>query len=166
MAMGVFEGHMAKMAEGFKAIRMAELELAGEYHPVRHDEFFTYFNWQQFTEEEFHLCPPVVAVGGDGSMYDIGFQNLSRMMMTGKPVKVLLSFTPMQAKYIKTIPIHHSQKVVKDTDKQTVISLELVLNTELKMQILSYGENVRVLKPEHLANEIYETAKKLIVLYE
>ncbi|MCC6798362.1 MAG: 2-oxoacid:acceptor oxidoreductase family protein [Candidatus Hydrogenedentes bacterium] len=90
MAMGVFEGHMAKMAEGFKAIRMAELELAGEYHPVRHDEFFTYFNWQQFTEEEFHLCPPVVAVGGDGSMYDIGFQNLSRMMMTGKPVKVLV----------------------------------------------------------------------------
>jgi pyruvate-ferredoxin/flavodoxin oxidoreductase len=27
MAMGIFEGHMAKMAEGFKAIRKAELEL-------------------------------------------------------------------------------------------------------------------------------------------
>ena len=30
MAMGIFEGHMAKMAEGFKAIRRAELELVGE----------------------------------------------------------------------------------------------------------------------------------------
>ena len=29
LAMGVFEGHMAKMAEGFRAIRQAELELAG-----------------------------------------------------------------------------------------------------------------------------------------
>jgi pyruvate-ferredoxin/flavodoxin oxidoreductase len=29
MAMGIFEGHMAKMAEGFKAIRKAELELSG-----------------------------------------------------------------------------------------------------------------------------------------
>ena len=90
LAMGVFEGHMAKMAEGFKAIRLAELELADEYRPSEHDEFFTYFNWQQFSDEEFHLCPPVVAVGGDGAMYDIGFQNLSRLMMSGKPVKVLV----------------------------------------------------------------------------
>ena len=90
MAMGVFEGHMAKMAEGFKAIRTAELELAGEYDPRRHDEFFTYFNWHGFTDEEWELCPPVVAVGGDGAMYDIGFQNLSRMMASGKPIKVLV----------------------------------------------------------------------------
>nr|MDJ0852333.1 2-oxoacid:acceptor oxidoreductase family protein [Myxococcota bacterium] len=31
VAMGVFEGHMAKMAEGFRALRTAELELAGQY---------------------------------------------------------------------------------------------------------------------------------------
>jgi len=90
VAMGLFEGHMAKMAEGFKAIRMAELELAGKYKPEEHDEFFRRFNWKQFTEEEFRLCPPVVAVGGDGAMYDIGFQNLSRQMMSGVPVKVMI----------------------------------------------------------------------------
>ena len=90
LAMGVFEGHMAKMAEGFRAIRVAELELKDEYKPSVHDEFFTYFDWQGFSDEEFNLCPPVVAVGGDGAMYDIGFQNLSRLMMSGKPVKVLV----------------------------------------------------------------------------
>jgi len=90
MAMGIFEGHMAKMAEGFRAIRTAELELAGKYNPAEHDEFFTYFDWQQFSDEEWELCPPVVAVGGDGAMYDIGFQNLSRVMASGKPVKVLV----------------------------------------------------------------------------
>ncbi len=90
LAMGVFEGHMAKMAEGFKAVRMAEIELNGGYNPRKHDDFFTYFNWRQFTDEEFHLCPPVVSIGGDGAMYDIGFQNLSRMMMSGKPIKVLI----------------------------------------------------------------------------
>lgn len=88
VAMGVFEGHMAKMAEGFKAIRMAELELEGKYNPAEHDEFLRYFNWTQFSDEEFYLCPPVVAVGGDGALYDIGFQNLSRLMMSGKPIKV------------------------------------------------------------------------------
>jgi pyruvate-ferredoxin/flavodoxin oxidoreductase len=90
MAMGIFEGHMAHMADGFKAVRMAELELNGGYNKDKHAEFFTYFDWKKFTDEEFHLCPPVVSIGGDGAMYDIGFQNLSRMMMSGKPIKVLI----------------------------------------------------------------------------
>jgi pyruvate-ferredoxin/flavodoxin oxidoreductase len=90
MAMGIFEGHMSKMAEGFKVIRKAELELAGKYNPAEHDEFLTYFTWKQFTDEEWLLCPPVVALGGDGAMYDIGFQNLSRLMASGKPIKVII----------------------------------------------------------------------------
>lgn len=90
LAMGVFEGHMQKMARGFKTVRRAELELCDSYRPEEHDRFFRYFNWQQFSDEEWQLCPPVVAVGGDGAMYDIGFQNLSRMMISGKPIKVLV----------------------------------------------------------------------------
>jgi pyruvate-ferredoxin/flavodoxin oxidoreductase len=57
---------------------------------AEHDDFLARFDWQQFSDEEFALCPPVVAVGGDGAMYDIGFQNLSRAMMSGKPIKVLV----------------------------------------------------------------------------
>ncbi|MDH3655397.1 MAG: thiamine pyrophosphate-dependent enzyme [Myxococcales bacterium] len=90
MAMGIFEGHMAKMAEGFRAIRTVELELEDKYNPAEHDDFLTYFNWRQFTDEEWELCPPVVAVGGDGAMYDIGFQNLSRVMASGMPIKVVV----------------------------------------------------------------------------
>jgi pyruvate-ferredoxin/flavodoxin oxidoreductase len=90
MAMGVFEGHMQKMARGFKAIRMAELELAGGYEPAEHDPFFQRFSWHDFDDRELALCPPVVTVGGDGAMYDIGFQNLSRALMSGKPIKVVV----------------------------------------------------------------------------
>ncbi len=90
LAMGIFEGHMSKMAEGFKAIRQAEIELSESYNPAQHKDFFTYFNWQQFTDDEWHLCPPVVSLGGDGAMYDIGFQNLSRMMASGKPIKAII----------------------------------------------------------------------------
>ena len=90
IAMGTFEGHMVKMAEGFKAIRMAELELEGKYNSAEHDEFFQYFNWRHFSDEEFLLCPPVVAMGGDGALYDIGFQNLSRVLMSGKPIRVFI----------------------------------------------------------------------------
>ncbi len=90
VAMGVFEGHMAKMVDAFKAVRMAEIELAGGYVAEERDAFFTHFNWEQLSNEEWLLCPPVVAMGGDGAMYDIGFQNLSRMLMSGMPVKVMV----------------------------------------------------------------------------
>lgn len=90
MAMGLFEGHMVKMAEGFRAIRQAELELAGKYNAAEHDAWFKQFSWKDFSDEEWLLCPPVVSVGGDGAMYDIGFQNLSRALASGMPIKVLV----------------------------------------------------------------------------
>ncbi len=90
VAMGIFEGHMAKMADGFKAVRMAEMELAGDYLPDRDEDFFRRFTWSKFSADEWLLCPPVVSMGGDGAMYDIGFQNLSRVLMSGMPVKILV----------------------------------------------------------------------------
>ncbi len=90
MALGLFEGHMRKMAEGFKAIRQARLELEGAFNPADPSSSLTYFDWRGFSDEEWLLCPPVVAVGGDGAMYDIGFQNLSRALMSGHPVKVMV----------------------------------------------------------------------------
>ncbi len=90
LAIGIFEGHMRKMADGFIAVRRARLELAGDYDPEVHEPFFTRFDWEQFTDEEFGLCPPLFAVGGDGAMMDIGFQNLSRLLASDKPVRVLV----------------------------------------------------------------------------
>jgi pyruvate-ferredoxin/flavodoxin oxidoreductase len=90
IAIGIFEGHMRKMANGFIAIRRAELELAGEYEPDEHESFFAKFDWQQFTDAEFAICPPIFAVGGDGAMLDIGFQNASRLMASGKPIRIIV----------------------------------------------------------------------------
>jgi pyruvate-ferredoxin/flavodoxin oxidoreductase len=78
------------MADGFRTIRLAEDLLKGQYDPEGQEERYRYFDWQDFTDEDYHLCPPVVAIGGDGAMYDIGFQNLSRAMMSGKPIKVVV----------------------------------------------------------------------------
>ena len=90
VAMGVFEGHMAKMAEGFRAVRQAEVELARGYDFEADEDGFRRFGWRDFSDEEWLLCPPVVSLGGDGAMYDIGFQNLSRALMSGVPIKVLV----------------------------------------------------------------------------
>ncbi|MDX1581984.1 MAG: 2-oxoacid:acceptor oxidoreductase family protein [Thermoanaerobaculia bacterium] len=90
LAIGVCEGLMRKMADGFASVRKAELELADEWNPEVHEQQFVEFDWKQFTDEEMALCPPIIAMGGDGAMLDIGFQNLSRLLASGKPLRVIV----------------------------------------------------------------------------
>ncbi|HSH09531.1 MAG TPA: 2-oxoacid:acceptor oxidoreductase family protein, partial [Oceanipulchritudo sp.] len=90
VSMGLFEGHMRIMGDGFRAIRQAEAELEGTQDYKSFEASLLYFDWKAFTDEEYLLCPPVCAIGGDGAMYDIGFQNLSRVLMAGRPIKIFV----------------------------------------------------------------------------
>lgn len=85
-AIGLFEGHMARMAEGFRAARIAELELAGRYDPATHDAFFNRFSWRDFTDEETALCPPLALTGAGA--FDMSA--LHGLMASGRPVRVLI----------------------------------------------------------------------------
>ena len=89
LALGLYEGHMARMAEGFKAIRMAELELDERYNPEIHDLYFARFDWRELSAEEFLLCPPVVLAGSDRELYGAGLGGVSALLRSGKPVKLL-----------------------------------------------------------------------------
>ncbi|MBO9731608.1 MAG: WYL domain-containing protein [Chitinophaga sp.] len=84
----------------------------------------------------------------------------------GEPENVLLSFEPRQGKYIKSQPIHASQKIVEDNSKECRISLNVVINPELTMTLLSYGGQVKVLQPAHLAKKMAEEAKAMAALYK
>jgi len=90
LALGLFEGQMVKMSEGFKAIRTAELEIKGKYDRTEHDKFFANFDWHQFNEEEYLLCPPIVAIAAEGVSSESGFQSLSNSLISGTPIKVLV----------------------------------------------------------------------------
>ncbi len=90
IAIGIFEGHMRKMADGFISVRRAQEEIDGTYDEAKSEAYYAKFDWEKFTDDEFHLCPPVIAVGGDGAMLDIGFQNLSRLLASDKPVRVVV----------------------------------------------------------------------------
>ncbi len=90
IAIGLFEGHMRKMADNFVSVRRAELLADDRYDAEEHEPFFAIFDWHQFSDDEFKLCPPILAMGGDGAMLDIGFQNLSRLLASGKPIRVVV----------------------------------------------------------------------------
>lgn len=82
----------------------------------------------------------------------------------GEPETIELSFTPFQAKYIKTMPLHHSQEIIEDNETHCLIKLKLFNTIDLRMEILSYGKEVKVIKPKTLANQIkkmHEEAAKV-----
>jgi pyruvate-ferredoxin/flavodoxin oxidoreductase len=90
IAIGLFEAQMRKMGDDVATVRRAELLKEGTYDAATHEPALRSLTWQQFTDDEFALCPPIVSMGGDGAMLDIGFQNLSRLLASGKPIKVVV----------------------------------------------------------------------------
>ena len=83
----------------------------------------------------------------------------------GKVEEVILSFQPVQGKYVKSLPLHRSQKIIKDDEKSLVISLDLIPNFELRQKILMMGETVKVLKPAKLAAEIKRSLANALKQY-
>jgi len=83
----------------------------------------------------------------------------------GKVEEVLLSFEPIQGKYVKSLPLHRSQRIIKDDKKALVISLNVVPNFELRQKILMMGESVKVLKPLKLAADIKRSLSKALKQY-
>jgi predicted DNA-binding transcriptional regulator YafY len=68
--------------------------------------------------------------------------------------EVILSFTPLQAKYVKSLPLHKSQVIIADNENEVQVKLRVIPNYELKQKILMIGESVKVLKPKWFAEEI------------
>ncbi|HRQ51056.1 MAG TPA: hypothetical protein PLR74_11000, partial [Agriterribacter sp.] len=65
---------------------------------------------------------------------------------TENPEKVILSFTPKQAKYILSEPLHHSQKLILESSEEVQVQIGVYITQELMMAILSYGANGAFIK--------------------
>lgn len=78
---------------------------------------------------------------------------------------IVLSFSPIQGKYIKTLPLHSSQKILIDDEHECRISLVVVPNYELTQQILKHGDTVKVIEPAWLVAEIRGIMKRTLEKY-
>ena len=81
------------------------------------------------------------------------------------PQTIILSFNVDQAAYIISQPLHPSQKVLLQNEHEVQIQLEVYITQELKMAILSYGQEVRVLKPKTLKVELKKVIEKMNINY-
>jgi predicted DNA-binding transcriptional regulator YafY len=83
-----------------------------------------------------------------------------------KPVKIKLWFSHAQADYIKSLPLHLSQKVVSENENECIMELYLSPTYDFVMELLSIGKEVKVLEPESLKKEIIERLEANIKQYK
>ncbi len=91
-------------------------------------------------------------------------QTFGGYLVSDKPLKLELSFTPESAKHLLERPLANDQQ--SEIEEDEVIIKATVANTlELRWWILGFGDNVEVLRPKSLRNEFKNIAENLQAYY-
>jgi hypothetical protein len=75
------------------------------------------------------------------------------------PETIILSFDYEQGKFVKSLPIHHSQKVLIDNDSEYRIELTLVPTYDFYQELLSHTGRMKIISPEIVKEEYFEFIK-------
>lgn len=71
-----------------------------------------------------------------------------------KPTKTVLSFLKSQKPYLLSMPLHNSQTIISETEENICIGLQVYITYDFIRHILSYGDEIEVIQPKKLANQI------------
>jgi predicted DNA-binding transcriptional regulator YafY len=68
--------------------------------------------------------------------------------------KIVLEFSSKEAPYIKSLPIHPTQTIIKENRKTLRVSIDVIPSYELYEFIFSKTPDVKVISPSHIADSI------------
>lgn len=80
--------------------------------------------------------------------------------------EIILSFDPIQGKYIKSLPLHETQEILTDNEDELRIRLHLYPTHDFIMELLSYGDYLKVIEPESLISEVKTVIRNMAKIYE
>lgn len=73
-----------------------------------------------------------------------------------EPETIVLSFDYEQGKFVKSLPIHHSQKVLIDNDSEYRIELTLVPTYDFYQELLTHTGRMKIILPENVKKEYFK----------
>lgn len=83
-----------------------------------------------------------------------------------QPEEIHFKIDKVGSKYIDSQPLHWSQKVVKSGNNRITYSIQCITSEELKRTILSYGNQIEVIKPKSLRLELIGIIDKMSKQYQ
>jgi predicted DNA-binding transcriptional regulator YafY len=78
------------------------------------------------------------------------------------PTDVRLKVSLVAAKYLDSLPIHASQKVVEMNQDHVIFCLKVNISEELIREIMSYGGDIAVIEPLELKEEVQRRANRFL----
>lgn len=67
---------------------------------------------------------------------------------------IILSFDAGDGSYLKSLPLHHSQEIIKDTKDEFIIRLRLKITPDFVMEIISRSWSLKVISPLSLQEQV------------
>jgi predicted DNA-binding transcriptional regulator YafY len=63
------------------------------------------------------------------------------------------------------LPLHESQVIIQDNEDELLIRITIYVTHDFIMEILSYGESVKVIKPVNLIYDLKTSYQDALNLY-
>lgn len=136
--------------------------------------------WAEPLSDENKALPWNLALDRIQELTDAGKSNLKRefdweeyfndivgVSRNDKPVEeIVLKVHPKLLPYLETKPLHQSQRPAqKQEDGYYTLRYYLIPNYELEYQLLAFGEDLSILKPENLRNKLKDRIFQMLELY-
>lgn len=83
-----------------------------------------------------------------------------------KPERIVIRAYGTQSCYLRTLPLHHSQKEIHATDKYCDFEYKLCVTKNLVDELLGKGISIQVLEPESLRKEMKKCLCNMFNLYK
>lgn len=95
------------------------------------------------------------------------FYNCFGIINQHKPEEVLIKVfkKDKKDKYLKLLPLHHSQEEVSSTNEYTMFKYYVQPNYDFRMELLSHGSDIEVLSPKRFRDEISQIIKTQNIRY-
>ena len=78
---------------------------------------------------------------------------------------IIIKVNKRRFNYIKTKPLHLSQRIIEEMPDHAVISINVKINKELEALILSFGDDMEVLAPDDFRSHIAEKINAMNLKY-
>lgn len=130
------------------------------------------------TEDELIFCYGLDRIKGlrkskDSFVTTKGFQSRTyfkhSLGITRKlneaPIELVLRFNQLNAPYVLSKPLHHSQRIISQSEDFLTVSIKVYTSHELNMAILGYGAGVQVLAPQSYVDYIKSVLSEMTQHY-
>lgn len=84
----------------------------------------------------------------------------------GEPERIVIRAFSPQNTYLREVPIHHSQKVIEETDRWTDFSLYVRPTYDFKQELLWQRDKLMVVSPKWLRDDMIDILGRMIRSYE